>query len=197
MITNSRQLGSTLLVILLTLSVAGQSSTKPKLQVKADGFPGGHETPEGVASDLARARIQRDVNLYTQTCIGLYESHKGPAAYQAFLESEIHAMEQARAPKASNAPEKIAKVFAARHLRQKGPASYGYATFVFRDVMFVDVLVSLKNAKQKLFRTLVIQEPDGTWYAHPNPDVSPLLDTGLETESPSLDDFSTAYEIAH
>ena len=45
------------LVIFPTLlcGAAGRQTAKPKLKVAADGLPGGHDTPEGVACDLARS----------------------------------------------------------------------------------------------------------------------------------------------
>ena len=34
---------------------ASSQVAKPSLHVAKDGFPAGHDTPEGVASDIARA----------------------------------------------------------------------------------------------------------------------------------------------
>ena len=81
------------------------------------------------------------------------------------------------------------------HLSKSGPASYGYASFDFQDVMFVDVGVFLEDDKPSLNRTLVIKDRDGLWYVHPMPDASPLLDMGLNDESRSERDFSDAYEV--
>jgi hypothetical protein len=166
------------------------------LKVAADGFPSGHNTPEGTAADLARAFIKNDVDLFTHTCIGLYAGHTGPAAYDQFMRKTIASLQQAsRTEPLSTAPKAIAKVFAARHLSHDGPASYGYSAFDFQDVMFVDISADLYNGNRALNRTLVIQMKDGSWYAHPAPDVSPLLSFGLKDEGPSVVDFKDAYTV--
>jgi hypothetical protein len=170
---------------------------KPKLKVAADGFPAGHDTPEGVASDLSRAFINHNVALFSDTCIGLYAGHKGPVEYDNFMRATIANLEQKATSKEQlpSEPKAIAKVFAARHLSRNGPVSYGYAIFDFQDLMFVDVLVELSNGMHKLNRTLVIKQKDGKWYAHPAPNVSPLLCDGLQEESASVVDFSEVYDI--
>jgi hypothetical protein len=192
----------TFVMIILTVAVALYGiaiakDKKPKLKVAADGFPAGHETPEGVASDLSRAFINHDVALFSDICIGLYASHKGPAEYDKFMRATIASLGQKGASKGQlpSEPKTIAKLFAARHLSRNGPASYGYAAFDFQDLMFVDVDIELINGKHKLNRTLIIKQKDGKWYAHPAPNVSPLLCEGLEEESASVADFSEVYDI--
>jgi hypothetical protein len=83
-------------------------------------------------------------------------------------------------------PKRITKVFSARHLSKDGPASYGYASFNFQDLMFVDVEVLLQSGHKHLKRTLVIKDQDGLWCVHPMPDVDPLLGYGRYEESPSV-----------
>ena len=51
--------------------------------------------------------------------------------------------------------------------------------------MFVDVEVQLRNGRTLVRRTLVINDRDGKWYAHPVPDVDPLLFYGLWDEPAS------------
>jgi len=164
--------------------------------VAADGFPKGRGTPEGAASDLARAFINSDVELFSKTCIGLYASN-GPVEYDSFMRATIESMKQETTRKDlfPQGPTSIAKVFAARHLSRNGPASYGYAAFGFLDVMFVDIKVRLGNGKSALNRTMVIKEKDEKWYAHPAPNVSPLLSYGLSEESASVADFSEVYDV--
>lgn len=177
--------------------LAADSGTKPILKVAADGFPGGHGTPEGAACDLARAFIRCDVVLFTNTCVRVYSGGKSGADYTAFLKSTIASIraEAARKTPSPDGPGSIGKVFAARHLSRGGPVSYGYATFRFQDIMFVDVGVFLQNGGHALVRTLVIKDSNGKWYAHPAPGVSPLLSTGLNDEPKSKRDFSEAYTI--
>lgn len=104
--------------------------------------------------------------------------------------------EAAKTEPSPGGPKSIVKVYAARHLSRDGPASYGYATFDFQDIMFVDVRVSLYNGKQSLNRTLVIKDRDGKWYVQPLPTAgSGLLGVGLNDERASEKDFSEAYEV--
>jgi len=167
---------------------------KTKIKVAADGFPSGHDTPEGIACDLARAFIKRDTTLFTNTCVRLY----GPADYAEFLANTVAGMkaEAAKKEPSPRGPKSIGKVFRARYLSKNGPASYGYATFSFEDVMFVDVGVFLHNGERSLNRTLVIKDRDRKWYAHPLPTAgSGLLGAGLNDESTSQKDFSEAYDV--
>jgi hypothetical protein len=172
-------------------------TAKPKLQVAADGFPSGHDTPEGAASDLARAFIRRDTALFSSTCIRVYGGGSGSAAYAKFLRDTVENMKQEAAKKEPSpyGPKAIGKVFAARHFAKEGPASYGYATFDFQDVMFVDVGVYLQNGERAMNRTMVIKDRDGKWYVHPMPDASPLLSAGLNDEKPSVQDFTEVYDV--
>jgi hypothetical protein len=194
-----RKTSSTLICVLsVTLCcVAAGGTPKPKLKVAADGLPSGHDTPEGAACDLARAFIKRDVGLFTNTCIRFYSGGESRTNYQAFLETKIQSIKDEAAKKEPSpfGPKAIGKVFAARHLSRDGPASYGYASFDFQDVMFVDVGVYLQNGERGLTRTLVIKDSDGNWYVHPAPHVSPLLSVGLNEEDKSTQDFTNAYTI--
>ena len=192
-------LATTCLLVLAYQCIAAEPATrpttKPTIEVAADGFPSGHETPEGAACDLARAFIKCDDTLFSKTCVRLYANGTGPSAYVKFRDDTIKAIKEAKGNEARGGPKKIGKVFAARHLSQSGPASYGYASFDFQDLMFVDVGVFLQDDKRSLNRTLVIKDRDGLWYVHPMPDASPLLSAGLNDEAPSQQDFSEVYEL--
>lgn len=177
------------------LSPAASVAAKPELKVAPDGFPSGHDTPEGAACDLARAFIRRDVALFTNTCVRVYSTGTSGSNYTAFLRGTIATMraEAARKAPSPDGPKTIGKVFAAQHLSKSGPVSYGQATFKFQDIMFVDVGVYLYNGSHALVRTLLIKDYNGKWYVHPDPDVSPLLSAGLNNEPKSTRDFSDAY----
>jgi hypothetical protein len=158
----------------------------------ADGFPGGHDSPEGAACDLARAFIGRNVDLFRLACLSPFGGGESRRDYEGFLErteADIRA-EAADATPSPAGPKILAKLFAARHLSLDGPASYGYAAFGFRDVMFVDVGVISGDEKPTLCRTLVIQNADGKWFVDPDPQAHPLLCAGLDDESRSTQDFS-------
>ncbi len=60
-----------------------------------------------------------------------------------------------------------------------------HEAFGFDDVVFVDVDAVLNNDTHAVNRTLVIKTKDGQWYAHPTPELSPVLSDGLDDESPS------------
>ena len=177
--------------------LAADSGVKPALKVAPDGFPSGHGTPEGAASDLARAFIRRDAVLFTNTCVRIYSGGQSGADYAAFLKSAIAGMraEAAKKTPSPDSPKAIGKVFAARHLGRTTPVTYGRTTFKFQDIMFVDVGVFLYNGGHALFRTLVIKDSNGRWYAHPAPALAPSLSTGLNDEAKSKRDFSEAYTV--
>jgi hypothetical protein len=176
---------------------SSQPATRPILKVEKDGYPSGHDTPEGAACDLARAFIQRDAALFKETCIPLFGGGQNRDAYKAFLDSAkqgIEAEQQKTVPSPSG-PKSIGKLFAARHLSLDGPASAGYALFNFNDVMFVDVGVIRQDGKRQLVRTLVIEDSTNHWFVHPDPGDAPLLSMGLNDEKPSQQDFRQAYQV--
>lgn len=190
-------------LIILTLLLGAafiaplHAASKPPIEVAADGFPSGHETPEGAATDLGRAFINKDVKAFENACIRPYGGGEARQEYEKFLNdvtSSIRAEKERTSP-SPEGPKAIGKVFAARHLRVSGPASYGNTAFSFQDIAFVDVGALLHNGAQVLNRTLVIKDRDGKWYAHPAPNVSPLLSHGLNSESPSTKDFSEEYAV--
>jgi len=173
-------------------------AAKPKIKVMEDGFPAGHDTPEGAACDLARAFIKRDTSLFNSTCLRLYVDGKGPEDYAKFLQTTTESIKEEAAKKepSPGGPKSIGKVFAARHLSMNGPASYGFAVYNFQEVMFVDVGVLLHNGRPSVNRTLVIKDKDGKWYVHPLPSAgSGLLSAGLNDESASKKDFSEVYDV--
>lgn len=173
------------------------AAIKPKLKVAADGFPSGHETPEGAACDLARSFINRDYRLFSATSIRLYAGAKGPETYARFLEQTVQQMKEEADKKQPSlqGPKSIGKVLAGRHLSKTGPVSYGESVFGFEDIMFVDVGVYLHNGERALNRTLVIKDRDGKWYVHPAPQASPLLCEGLNEERASVLDVSDVYDL--
>jgi hypothetical protein len=171
------------LLLFLMLSIVATSALKSS--VSADGFPTGQVTPEGVASDLARAFANGDAALFQKICIPPYGSGPSRAEYIHDLDGVSQHLRNEGLGPSPDDPRKILRVFAARHLSKNGPASYGYATFDFQDLMFVDVEVELRSGPKHRKRTLVINDHDGRWYAHPMPDVSPLLSVGLYHESAS------------
>ena len=175
---------------------AAEPVAKPRLKLAADKFPTGHETPEGAACDYARAFVKQDPALFTEVCIKPFGGGEDRQGYEGFLGDVADSMKLGAAAKspAPYAPKSIVKVFAARHLSAKGPASYGYASFGFEDVMFVDVEEGLADGERSPTRNLVIKT-GGKWYVDPAPQFAPLLSVGLEDETPSTRDFAEVYEV--
>lgn len=184
---------SGIVTALLLLILIGNSSAKPKLKVATDGFPAGQNTPEGAATDLARAFMARDAFAFRKVCIRPYGGGQARAEYTDYLAGVSDHLQHADS--SPDDPKKIVTVFAARHLTKNGPSSYGYAVFDFQDVMFVDLEVMLQNGNKHLRRTMVIKDHDGKWYVHPVPDVSPRLSYGLYDESASVQRFTDAYDV--
>lgn len=153
--------------------------------VAADGFPTGKSTPEGAACDLARAFIQSDPKRFDAACLRPY----GPREYEQFLTAvRQKLLRDSRLPKPSPmAPRRIETVYAARTLSRNGPNSYADAVMGLKAIRFVDVEVSLHGGRRAINRTFVVQTPDGRWFVHPAPQLSPLLSDGLNQEPPSTD----------
>lgn len=183
------------LLFLLICFLGSISAAKPRLKPGADGFPTGQDTPEGAASDLARAFIKKDASGFRSICIRPYSGGQARAEYVEHVEGVANHLKTQSVDSAPDNPIIIAKVFAARHLSSNGPASYGYSSFSFQDVMFVDVEVVLQSGRKYLRRTLVIKDKDGKWYIHPIPDISPLLSDGLYDENASVQLFTDVYDV--
>lgn len=73
--------------MLLVVSLVGASAAKPRLKVAVDGFPTGQATPEGAASDLARAFIVGDAVGFRNICIRAYGSGQARSEYTQYLNS--------------------------------------------------------------------------------------------------------------
>jgi hypothetical protein len=170
---------------------------KPTITLAKDGFPAGQNSPEGAACDLSRAFMNSDVELLKRTCLKKCGGGEVGKKYEAFLQKIIKGTEEDKKRKTPHPrnPKKIGKVFAARHLRLNGPASYGYAAYNFQDVMFVDIGAFLNDGSTFLSRTLVVKKKDGKWYVHPCPVIDSLLSAGLNDEKGSKADFKDKYKI--
>jgi len=139
--------------------------------------------------------MMRDATWFRSVCIRPYGAGRARTDYAAYLDGVSGHLQENVQPSPDD-PQKIVRVFAARHLSKNGPASYGYAGFDFQDVMFVDVEVMLNSGSKHLRRTMVIQDRDRKWYVHPVPDVDPLLSYGLYDESTSVRLFTDVYDVA-
>lgn len=174
---------------LLAISPAG--AIEPAVAA-SDGFPTGHDTPEGAACDLARAFIHDDPALFLATCVEPYGRPEARTAYHKFLEATVVQMkvDNPGSPPSPESPKSIRQCFAARHLSKPGPATSGAAAYGFRDVMFVDVIATLQNGAPQVCRTLVVRNKQDRWMVDPQPDQSPSLSEGLDDETPSTVEVS-------
>lgn len=192
-----RQYAIVLSTLLSSATIAAAAPSKPVIEVGADGFPGGHKTPKGVAADLARAFIRNNQTLFRSTCMPPFQGGEARKEYAKFINDTAKTIAQQK--KASTpspyGPKSINEVYAARHLSMDGPASYGYSVFGFRDVEFVDVSVTLRDGETSMNRTFVIEDAKGNWFVDPIPTASPNLSAGLNQETPSTQDFETVYTV--
>ncbi len=174
-----------------------EDDEKPVLEVEADGFPSGRETPEGAAADLARAAIRNDAELYRRASIAPFGDGESRAAYVKFLEAEVAGLKaRAAAPEPAPAnPVAIKTLFAARRLTFGGPVSAGYAMHGFHDIIFVDLELTLGNGDTAPVRNLMIKDADNRWFVHPAPHLHPILSTGLSDETASEKPFGEAYTV--
>src|SRR5882757_3639360 len=101
-----------LLVVLLSSVFVGASPAKPKVAIAGDGFPTGQSTPEGAASDLARAFIRRDVTLFRGVCIRPFGTGSDYTEYLVEVAAQFKE-ESALGTSTPDDPMKITKVFAA------------------------------------------------------------------------------------
>jgi hypothetical protein len=189
---------ATTCAILTVVAAFYANQAKPKIKVAANGFPAGHDTPEGVACDLARSFIKHDIVLFANTCIQPFgASETFGTNYQTFLKNVIRSMkeEASRKEPSLGAPKTISKVFAARHLSARGPESLAYAIFDSRGVMFVDLKTTRVIGDSAPYRIFVIKKSDEKWYVYPTPKSDSLLCAGLDSETKSTRDFSEAYEV--
>ena len=181
-----------LALVVISPAVASEPATQAPAVTASDGFPTGHDTPEGAACDLARAFIRNDPALFLATCVGPYGGPEARMAYHKFLEGTVVQMKAdivGGAP-SPESPRSIMKCFAARHLSKPGPAASGAAACGFQDVMFVDVSALLRNGTTQLCRTLVVRNRQDQWMVDPQPEQSPSLSEGLDEETPSTVEVS-------
>jgi hypothetical protein len=187
MLSAVRKATSTILAAAFVLVVEASASIK----TAGDGFPTGAETPEGAACDFFRAIIHRDPVMFLDICLKPYGDPSTRRNYEQYLQSAISQMKQEASLSEPSplGPRSIETCYAARHLTAIGPASYGQTSLGFDDVMFVDLKVNLQNGNSQFYRTLLLQK-NKRWSVHPQPDLSPLLISGLAEESKSHETFA-------
>ncbi len=166
------------------------SSVVEHARKAADPWPAGNATAEGVACDLARAFLKADKELFIKSCMP--ETFEKNAEYKAFLDSTTKQIEHVKANpnEPHDGPVDMLRVFKARPLSKNGPGSFGYASHNFQNVMFVDIETKMEDGTDYTNRTLVFQLADKTWRAMPRPDLFPMLSTGLNDESKSVDEWT-------
>ncbi|HWZ95223.1 MAG TPA: hypothetical protein VNW30_08520 [Opitutaceae bacterium] len=165
--------------------------------VAPDGFPTGQDTPEGVATDLARVFISHDAALFDKICVPPYGGKDVRDSYGIYCYALKKSLgdEAKRKVPSPDAPKSVGKVFAARRLTANGPVSYGSTVLGFEDVQFVDVGVYLVSGDRSLNRTLVVKI-NGKWFVHPEPSISPLLCKGLNEEDDSVTDWTEKEKVS-
>jgi hypothetical protein len=151
--------------------------------IAADGYPTGHNSPEAVACDLARAFINTDSALFRSTCVVPMGQGQPAAEYARFLDSTATQMDalKSRDLVATDSPGALRTVYKAQHLSSSAPPQ-AQAQFGFRDAQFVDVECTLFSGARSVARTLVLLDLQGRWWVLPRPDLYPALSSGLSEE---------------
>ncbi|WP_345322174.1 hypothetical protein [Novipirellula rosea] len=151
-----------------TDQVAGETVGK-------NGFPTGNSTPEGAATDLVRAFIDRDFDRFNaartkNSCEGRNDPHN---YYAAFLQHTtlIGDTGQTAQPDSLNEPDRISRVYKARYLPhdelELDIRTHWIAIYGRSDRSLVDVAVSNEAGDEFLHRTIVYKATtNGKWYAH-------------------------------
>jgi len=186
------------LALCLPVCVAAAHHGRPKIHVEADGFPTGHATPEGVASDFARAFVQKDGTLLTAACLPPFgDDVASKTIYAGALERAAASAARKQTGPFQNPDElrRILNVAPAHALPTKKPAAYARATFGFRDVKYVDVRMQRANGRRPLTRLVVVQDSKGLWYVDLEPTVYPQLSEGLYDQPPSEQVLTDVYTV--
>jgi hypothetical protein len=150
--------------------------------VNAQDLPQTQDSAAGAAVLMARAFIEADS--------ALWRSIQNPKLaekreLQSFIADIGSQMDQARELDDANrrgGPREITKVFAMGSLSANGPNSYAYATFDFKEIGFVDIVIRDNTGRESTNRTFVCLDQDSRWYVLPRPDLFPLLTMGLNQE---------------
>jgi len=148
-----------------------QSVDKPTIFVHKDGFPTGNETPEGAASDLMRAFINRDAELFHQRrWVVSCEGYNDPRdAYNYFLAHTPALLTPETSEEGSASPDsqRIGIVYAAR-ASTKFSTENAALSKMFDNMgheAFVDVVTIGESGTRYLNRVSVSQRTDKKWYA--------------------------------
>src|SRR5579864_5624239 len=86
------------LIVLVLSSFLATAVAKPKLRVASDGFPTGQSTPEGAASDLARAFITRDAERFRSVCVRPWGAGQARTDYSAYLDGVVQHLRAKESP---------------------------------------------------------------------------------------------------
>lgn len=148
-----------------------QLTNKGAFFLHSDGFPTGNETPEGAATDLMRAFINRDAELFHQRrWVISCEGYNDPAnAYTNFL-AHMPKPITTKANKnvsASSDSQRIGKVYAARVSSKFSGQNLESSKLlgVMGHEAFVDVVTIGENETHYLSRISVSQNADRKWCA--------------------------------
>ena len=173
--------------------MSGETNGSP-IEYTTDGFPTGHQSPEGIACDAVRAYIKSDHKLWLSTLVPPIYGPEGNKEYKRF-KSYMIKLKKAN----KNDPEfpeiQIVKCYKARQFSANGPASAAYALGGFHGNMFVDIILSIDGEKFQRLRYHVMMNKSRRWYFEPRPDLCPLFSMGLNDESESTEEFKRLTQI--
>src|SRR5579871_2333701 len=112
---------SRILMRLLVLSSAFcLLSAGTKTKVSDDGFPTGQDSPEGAATDLARAFMRGDAEWLRHVCIRPYAGGQRGAEYAEYLKGVTEHFRDDKEKSTPDNPKKITKAMRRDTLPKKG-----------------------------------------------------------------------------
>jgi hypothetical protein len=169
------------------------TADRPAITLHKDGFPTGNDTAEGAASDLMRAFIGRDAELFQQRrWVAFCEGTADPSlAYKRFLTHTPAVI----TPKASKdrpalpSSQRIGSVFAARRSTDTSEQAAALVKLLgdMGHEAFVDVVTIGEDGTQYLSRVSVSQRIDKKWYAG--------FTSRHDKEPPSTTEFADVYTL--
>ena len=95
-------------------------SAGTKTKVSDDGFPTGQDSPEGAATDLARAFMRGDAEWLRHVCIRPYAGGQRGAEYAEYLKGVTEHFRDDKEKSTPDNPKKITKAMRRDTLPKKG-----------------------------------------------------------------------------
>lgn len=189
----------TAILVCTNLATAGDNISR--VETPQDEFPTGNMTPEGAATDLVRACIQRDESLFNKARhVRICEGKNDPAYYfKLFLKnaSFTHGSRTFNPETLPHPLTGISKVYVSRSLAPKeddeqAKWKLGLSLNFLEDRVFVDVVAVDSEGTDYIHRSIVEKHQGGNWHAVPPLSERHRMDEVLKTYPASTVEISKA-----